>query len=228
MAFFNFGSFEPKSQKEKVWFVSAVLVLAAGFFSLGASFSFGHSFNNKPSNYRVKFQKEVLAFRVENKEHRKIVLVDKPKAKKIESNSNPKNKMGGNLNHKSIMPIYKPQLNSPSLTVLYQKAGSQFGIDWRILAAIHLVESGQAIETYRISYAGAQGPMQFLAQTFNYYAIDGDGDGIKNIYDVDDAVFTAAHLLASNNASSNVRQALFSYNHSWDYVDRVLAIANSL
>lgn len=116
-----------------------------------------------------------------------------------------------------------------SATQIYQEAGDFFMIPWQILAAVHFVETRQSGDTTRTSYAGATGPMQFIPSTFAAYAVDGDGDGTASIYDLHDAIFTAAKYLAANGADrGNVRGALFRYNHSYSYVNRVLAIARSM
>lgn len=111
-------------------------------------------------------------------------------------------------------------------TALYAAAGSRFGVSPAILAAVHFVETGQRGDTTVASYAGAQGPMQFMPSTFRAYAVDGDGDGVARINDVHDAVFSAARYLAANGAASgNVTGALYRYNHSNTYVNKVLGIA---
>jgi membrane-bound lytic murein transglycosylase B len=111
-------------------------------------------------------------------------------------------------------------------TSLYQAAGARFGVPWQILAAVHSVESGQSGDTTRSSGAGATGPMQFLPSTFRAYAVDGDGDGVANIYGVVDSVYSAANYISTNmHDTGSVEGAIFCYNHSNSYVQKVLAIA---
>lgn len=111
-------------------------------------------------------------------------------------------------------------------SAIYAAAGARFGVNPSILAAVHYVETGQRGDTTVGSYAGAQGPMQFMPATFRAYGVDGDGDGVANIYDVHDAIFSAANYLAANGAAAgNVVNALLRYNHSMTYVNKVLGIA---
>ncbi len=214
MALFYFGSIEPKSAQSGHWFVSAILVILAGFFTLGLSFSFPNLPSEKPA--KIQFSKtQPFPFKWVKPQKNQIKLVNKSKPKpqpKKEIKKIPAKKKKAVPQRRYVN--HSAGLSHPSLQALYQKAGRIYGIDWRILAAIHLVESGQSVKHYRISYAGARGPMQFLPSTFYRYAVDGDGDGRVNIYDVDDAVFTAARYLAVNGGMAKIREALYRYNHS--------------
>lgn len=100
------------------------------------------------------------------------------------------------------------------------------GLDWTVLAAIHKVETGFGTGK-ATSSAGAQGPMQFMPATFESYGVDGNGDGLADINDVGDAVFSAANLLCANGAGDSARlaTAIWSYNHSQTYVNEVLTLA---
>lgn len=109
---------------------------------------------------------------------------------------------------------------------LYQRAGAAYNVPWQLIEAVHYVETGCSDSTNETSYAGATGPMQFMPGTWRTYASDGDGDGSANIYDVEDAVFGAANLLAQSGAAEgDYQSALFNYNHAQWYVDKVIAIA---
>jgi membrane-bound lytic murein transglycosylase B len=114
---------------------------------------------------------------------------------------------------------------------LYKKAAPTCpGLSWTVLAAIGQVESGHGHNT-STSYAGAQGPMQFLASTFATYAVDGDHDGVTDIQDPADSIYTAAHYLCANGAGhggQSLYRAIWHYNHADWYVQLVLRIAGQL
>jgi hypothetical protein len=75
----------------------------------------------------------------------------------------------------------------------------------------------------------AVGPMQFLPATFSAVAADGDGDGVADPHDIDDAVATAARYLCGEATTPMVdeRSALLRYNRDGAYADRVLAAAQA-
>jgi len=112
---------------------------------------------------------------------------------------------------------------------VYQTAATRFGIaDWRYLKAIHFVETGCSSDPNKRSYAGASGPMQFLPSTWRFAGVDGDGDNQADIGNVVDAIHGAANYLAMSGGQSNIRQSLYSYNHSTSYVNKVTAVALSI
>jgi hypothetical protein len=75
----------------------------------------------------------------------------------------------------------------------------------------------------------AVGPMQFLPSTWLQWGADADGDGVADPQDVDDAALgTARYLCASGGRVDTARgmiAAVYSYNHSYDYVRAVLTVA---
>jgi membrane-bound lytic murein transglycosylase B len=117
----------------------------------------------------------------------------------------------------------------PEFAALYLRVQAATGTPWQLLAAVHQVETGQSGDTARTSYAGAQGPMQFMPATFRAYAKDGDGNGTATITDLEDAMMTAGRYLAAGGADKgSYNTALYNYNHSYVYVNKVLGIAHTL
>jgi cell wall-associated NlpC family hydrolase len=113
---------------------------------------------------------------------------------------------------------------------LYKRAGKDYGMPWNVLAGIGKVETSHGTSQLPgvrggENYAGAGGPMQFLAATWKSFAVDGNNDGKKDRYDPVDAIPTAARYLKHNGAPNRMRTAIFMYNHSWDYVNLVLSWA---
>jgi cell wall-associated NlpC family hydrolase len=74
--------------------------------------------------------------------------------------------------------------------------------------------------------AGAGGPMQFLASTWQQYGIAANGSGAPDRWNAADAIVSAANFLKQNGAPDKIEQAVFAYNHSQAYVQQVLAWAN--
>lgn len=107
------------------------------------------------------------------------------------------------------------------LLAYYREAEERFGVEWEVLAAVNYVESrfGRARSA---SPAGAQGPMQFLPETWREYGMGGD------IRDAHDAILGAANFLSSGGAPRRYRRALYYYNHAWPYVDAILLYARQM
>jgi len=101
-----------------------------------------------------------------------------------------------------------------------------FGPDWYILAAVGEVESDHG-RNMGPSSAGAMGPMQFLPSTWETSGVDGNGDGVANIMDPEDAIPAAAGYLQDGGAPHDWYGALYSYDHADWYVKKVLAVAEA-
>jgi hypothetical protein len=109
----------------------------------------------------------------------------------------------------------------PFLLPLYQAAGVQYGIRWEVLAAINEIETDYG-RNLNVSSAGAVGWMQFLPSSWRTYGVDANRDGQKDPYNPVDAIFAAGRYLKAAGADTNLRRAIFAYNHADWYVDSVL------
>lgn len=102
----------------------------------------------------------------------------------------------------------------------YKEGEAQTGIPWPYLASINLVETRMG-RIHGLSSAGAQGPMQFMPQTWARF---GQGD----INNPRDAILAAARYLKYNNAPVTMDTAIWNYNRSWHYVRAVMTYADQM
>jgi hypothetical protein len=109
-----------------------------------------------------------------------------------------------------------PEIRGPALN----------GVDFAYIA-----DSDNGTFDHDSSYDRAVGPMQFIPTTWRSYAIDADGNGTTDPFDIDDAALGAAHYLcvAGGDLTSDTgqRRAVLAYNHSDSYVAEVLALARA-
>jgi hypothetical protein len=81
------------------------------------------------------------------------------------------------------------------------------------------------------TYDRAVGPMQFIPSTWQVVKVDADGDGVRNPQDINDASLATAVYLCSGEDNLGTRKgqeaATYRYNHSHDYVNLVLRIAEA-
>lgn len=111
---------------------------------------------------------------------------------------------------------------------LFETAGVAYDVPWPVLAGIARVEcddgrdpSPSCTQEGAVNYAGAGGPMQFLASTWSEYGVS-VSEGQPDRWNTADAIYTAARYLKANGAPSEIRRAIFAYNHSTEYVEDVL------
>ena len=121
-------------------------------------------------------------------------------------------------------PAAPVQLSYDELLTLWKNAGESYAVPWNVLAAINKIESNFG-RNMGPSSAGAIGWMQFMPSTWLRWGADANGDGIADPWNPVDAIYSAARYLAASGASSDIRQAVFSYNHATWYVNDVMALA---
>jgi hypothetical protein len=129
----------------------------------------------------------------------------------------------GRTRRPTVLPAWRIIAPEPAgnLLAYYRKAEAATGIEWEVLAAVNLVETGMG-RIDGVSVANAQGPMQFLPTT---WAEAGIGQG--NIRDPHDAIQAAARYLVRRGGLRDIRQGLWGYNNS-DYYGRAVLLYASL
>jgi len=117
------------------------------------------------------------------------------------------------------LPNWEIRSPQPATTLrgFYDEAEAASGVPWAYLAAIHLVETRLG-RIHGLSSAGAQGPMQFIPETWERY---GEGD----INNDRDAILAAGRYLDASNFATDLDRAIFSYNNDERYVAAIKAYA---
>jgi membrane-bound lytic murein transglycosylase B len=81
------------------------------------------------------------------------------------------------------------------------------------------------------SWAGAFGMCQFIPSSFTKFAVDGNGDGAIDLFNLADAVASIANYLKAHGWEKGKidrnREALLAYNRCDSYVEGVLAYARA-
>lgn len=125
-------------------------------------------------------------------------------------------------NHPVRDTIYSIQQKSP----VGSSRRAQADRDLAALARLHMNgELGnQDLLTLRGSYAGAYSPTQFLPSSFEAYGRSPTG-GKRNPFDMATALESTANYLHRHGFSRSPDRAIWGYNHSQEYVDKVKATA---
>lgn len=118
---------------------------------------------------------------------------------------------------------------------IFRNAGAKFNVQPAFVGAIFVGEHRSVKDgdyktwpdpngPWATSPKGANGPFQFIMTTWQGHQQDGDGDGKKDVQNLTDAAFGAAHLLSQNGAGNNtteevkLRDSASRYNSgkAWD------------
>jgi len=153
--------------------------------------------------------------------------VDKLAREKAEADAQAANAAKLALASRNTVSRERRVYNDPSnFDSIYARAEAAYGVDARLLKAIHQVETGGSGSTglTNRSGSGATGPMQFMPSTWRRHGVDGNGDGIADINNVEDAIFSAAAYLKAC-GYPNIQKALWGYNPSTSYYNKVMRIA---
>ena len=124
---------------------------------------------------------------------------------------------------RDTLPAWRiiPTAPADELLNLYREAEVATGVGWNYLAAINLVETRFG-SIAGLSTAGAQGPMQFMPETWAMYGNGGD------VNSPPDAILGAGRFLAASGFAGSPDRAIYAYNHADEYVRAVTDYATIL
>jgi membrane-bound lytic murein transglycosylase B len=116
---------------------------------------------------------------------------------------------------RDTLPAWRIIAPAPAAELLgyYRDTEAATGVGWNYLAAINLIETRFG-SIAGVSMDGAQGPMQFMPQTWAAY---GNGD----VNSPRDAIMSAGTYLAASGFAANPDRAIYAYNHANEYVRAV-------
>jgi hypothetical protein len=138
------------------------------------------------------------------------------------------------------------------LYTLYQEVETWSGLPWQIFWGLHAEETslGRNLGSTTVinvlppaqkpyfrqmcrelnwdpnqvygSHKGALGPFQFIPETWMRHAVDGNGDGVRDPFNVEDAAYSAANYLLHKGAQQDLQKSIWHYNQDPKYVKRVM------
>ncbi len=116
---------------------------------------------------------------------------------------------------RDTLPAWRivPPAPAEQLLGYSREAEAATGVGWNYLAAINLIETRFG-SIAGVSMDGAQGPMQFMPQTWAAY---GNGD----VNSPRDAIMSAARYLDASGFATDRDGAIWAYNHASQYVRAV-------
>lgn len=114
--------------------------------------------------------------------------------------------------HDAVPPVRGPALSGGSLAAIRDSDGGRY--------------DGDPV------WDRAVGPMQFIPGTWRLWGADGNGDGVKDPQNIEDAALAAANYLCAGGRDlskpADLDAAVLSYNHSQRYLRTVLGIVQAV
>lgn len=135
-----------------------------------------------------------------------------------------------------LQKVYRDLLlQYPDLDYRWLKRRARKKSAWGYAQLVSLLRLADHLEVEKVkgSWAGAFGICQFIPSSCLSYAVDGNGDGLIDLYDVKDAAASVANYLKVNGWRAEMdrgarEKVIWSYNHSQLYCATVVELAYRL
>lgn len=135
---------------------------------------------------------------------------------------------GRNTGRYLVVPVLQEELRTRAPgSARYRQAQRDLAAMVRLEASGGL-GPGNTAANMRGSYGASFGHTQFRPSSWEAYGRDPDGGRQRDPYDMRTAVYSTANYLRGGGYSRSVPRAIFSYNHSQEYVRTVLNMAARL
>ena len=149
--------------------IAILLTLSIAVFNILVSQKASADEINFPTNKVYKLSANLPSPLISIDINRVNIKVVESVAEKVSREENEKQMAQQTTNREVVSRVDVKRSEAPSAEekrAIVQNIASSYGIDWKILEAVWEVESGKSWDRNVHSYAGAQGPMQFLPSTF--------------------------------------------------------------
>lgn len=136
----------------------------------------------------------------------------------------------------AIRPYLKTVGSSPERAA-FAEASAKDRAEWGYQELKAFILYAQSLDQDPLSVPGsiygAVGICQFMPTNIAKFGADGDGDGRVDLFNPDDAIFSAASYLAGHGWKQGIgyegrKNVIYAYNHSDLYVLGVLTVADSM
>lgn len=140
----------------------------------------------------------------------------------------------------TTVPQVKPHLTGykfPSVRMRWLKKSLQNKSDWayKELKALITYASENSLDPVSIpgSIYGAIGICQFMPSNIPHFGVDGNNDGMINLFHVPDAAHSLANYLKKHGWKPGIQRdkqqkVLYRYNRSRTYANTILAVADAI
>jgi len=139
------------------------------------------------------------------------------------------------INKKKLHKSYNGSKNKlPALEKKIEKRASKKS-KWAIneIKYLEKIHKARQVDILNLigSWAGAFGLSQFLPSSYKRWAVDGNDDGVIDLFNIEDAIYSVANYLKVNGWGSTKEKqekAVYHYNNSKAYVNAVLTLAEKV
>lgn len=136
--------------------------------------------------------------------------------------------------------LVRPHINRTDLSPemmewLVKRTGQKADWGYRELKSLltYALQSSRPVQTIPSSMYGAIGKCQFIPSSALHYGVDGTGDGVVDLFDTTDALYSMANYVKLHGWKDDLNydeqlKVIYRYNHSESYAMTILAVSDKI